>query len=295
MDLQLPRRLDKFLADAGIGSKSQIEQIAAAGAVTRNGGVYMDLHRIVDPQRDQAEVAGVAAQLVAPSIYALLHKPKGVLTTLSDPNDRRCVAALLPGEWRGRVGVVGRLDRPTTGALLVTNDGDLNNLLTDPATHVWKRYILTVVGEPDERDPRLERIRQGIELSGVRTKPARCGVVAETGRTDGDGGRLREVWIEISEGRFHQVRRMANQVQLKFVHLHRAAIGPLELGDLAPGQWRPLRADEVDALYAAAGGRDVPKVRAQAALRRRLDAGELDAQDAALVRRYFDSLSGAGV
>jgi len=289
MDPQLPRRLDKFLADAGIGSKSQIEHQVAAGAVTRNGAVCLDLGRLVDPQRDRIEVAGVAAQLVMPSIYALLHKPKGMLTTLADPNHRLCVAALLPVEWSGRVGVVGRLDKPTTGALLVTDDGDLNNLLTDPASHVWKRYILTVVGEPDEQDPRLERLRQGVELSGVRTKPARCGVVAGTGRSDGGDGRLSELWVEIAEGRFHQVRRMANQVQLKFVHLHRAAIGPVELGDLAQGQWRPLRAGEVDALYAAAGGRDAPTVGARAALRRRLEAGELDAGDAALVRRHFGS------
>ncbi|MBI5611075.1 MAG: rRNA pseudouridine synthase [Deltaproteobacteria bacterium] len=219
-----------------------------------------------------------------------MHKPRGVLTTLADPNDRRCVAALLPQDWRGRVGVVGRLDKPTTGALLVTDDGDLNNLLTAPASHVWKRYILTVVGEPDELDPRLERLRQGVAISGVRTKPARCGVVAGTGRADGGDGRLSEVWIEIAEGRFHQVRRMANQVQLKFVHLHRAAIGPLELGALAPGEWRSLRADEVDDLYTAAGGRDAPIVGARTALRRHLDAGELDPIDAALVRRYFDGL-----
>ena len=147
--------------------------------------------------------------------------------------------------------------------------------------------MLTVVGEPDEHDPRLERLRQGVEISGELTQPARCCVVPGSGQLGRGDTRLSDIWLEIRQGRFRQVRRMASQVQLKLAHLHRVAIGPLALGDLGPGQWRPLRMDEVDALYAAAGGRDAPTAGARAALLRRLAAGELDGADAALLRRYF--------
>ena len=198
------------------------------------------------------------------------------------------MADLLPSDWL--VGVVGRLDKPTTGALLVTDDGDLDFLLTSPTFHVWKRYLLTVVGEPDAGDPRLQRLRDGVLISGEATEPARCGIVEGVAWPGRDGTRLSQLCLEIREGRFRQVRRMANHVGFKLVRLHRVAIGPVELGDLAEGRWRELDADEVEGLYDAAGGREAPVRRARAALWRRLEAGELDVRDAALVERYFVGL-----
>ncbi len=287
MDLEIPRSLAKFLADARMGSKAQIEALAQRGSLQLNGESTGDLRQLIDPQDDVMEVDGQRARLSPPTFYALLNKPGGVVTTLSDPTGKRCVAGLLPEDWLGRVGVVGRLDKPTTGALLVTDDGDLSHLLTHPDFHVWKRYVLTVRGDPVDADPRLIHLREGVVLGQTRTQPARCGVVPGSGRAGTKHPRLSEVWVEIREGRNRQVRRMASQVQLKLVHLHREAIGPLTLGTLAIGQLRTLSAAEVAALYEAAGGRQAPMVGARRALLRRLSDGVLNDAEAATVRRYL--------
>ncbi len=288
MALPIPRRLDKFLADARVGSRADIEALIAAGSVRVNGAACASGRRILDPLRDEVRVAGARVALTAPRVYALLHKPAGVVTTLSDPKGKRCVAELLPAHWQ--VGVVGRLDKPTTGALLVTDDGDLSHLLTSPEFHVWKRYVMTVVGVPDDADPRLAQLRAGVALGPDTTLPARCGLVPGSQRPGRGQTTLSDVWLELREGRFRQVRRMASQVGLKLARLHRAAIGPLALGALQEGAWRPLEAAEVDALYAAAGGRDAPLRGARRALRERLESGALSPDEAAIVRRYFAAL-----
>ncbi len=287
MDERIPRRLDKFLADSRIGSRVHIESLAACDAIAFNGQPESDLRRLVDPTSDVIEVDGQPAQLSPPRIHALLHKPAGVVTTMADPQGRPCIADLVPADWLGRVGVVGRLDKPTTGALLITDDGDLSHLLTDPAFHVWKRYVLTLVGDIEAADPRLEQLRAGVMLGDTLTAPARCGLVPDSGR-DGKGGkRLTDAWIEVREGRFRQVRRMANTVGFRVARLHRVAIGPLLLGDLEQGRWRALQSAEVDGLYEAAGGRDAPTRGARKALIRRLEAGELSVPDVDRVRRYL--------
>jgi 23S rRNA pseudouridine2605 synthase len=287
LDLLLPRRLDKFLADARIGSRVHIEALAQAGAIRFNGVVERTLQRLVDPLRDAVDVHERRAIIRPPRVYALLNKPSGVVTTLSDPRGRPCIAACIPPEWHGRVGVVGRLDKPTTGALLVTDDGDLSHLLTDPAFHVWKRYLLTVRGELSDADPRLAELRAGVEIGGKKTRPGRCGVVSGSGRPGRGDARLSDVWLEISEGRFRQVRRMANLVKLRLTRLHRVAIGPLGLEGLETGKWRQLIPAEIEALYGAAGGRNAPSAGAKRALIRRLAAGELEPADEQRVRRYL--------
>jgi len=289
-----PRRLDKFLADARVGSRRHIEALAEDGAIHLNGHVVhgiQSLRKLIDPTQDVVDVAGTRAILSPPRIYALLHKPAGVVTTLADPKGRGCIAELIPKAWVGRAGVVGRLDKPTTGALLVTDDGDLSHLLTDPEFHVWKRYLLTVRGTPKENDPRLRLLRDGVTLGQKQTKPARCGVVPNSDRIGRYDRPVTDVWIELREGRFRQVRKMASRVQFKLTHLHRTAIGPLRLGALEEGKWRSLDLDEIDALYMAAGGRDAPRVGARRALVRRLEAGELDDGDASLVRRWLAKTS----
>lgn len=289
MNAKPPRRLDKFLADANVGTKRAIEALAQD---VRVNGALRALHRLVDPCADVVEVRGVRVELVAPQHYAVLHKPKGVLTSLSDPRGRACVSALIPDAWRGAV-PVGRLDRATTGALLITDDGDLNHLMTHPDFHVWKRYVMTVLGEPEADDPRLARLREGFTLGSQPTLPARCGVVPGSGRPGTGDSRLSDVWIEIREGRNRQVRRMASRVRLKIIHLHRAAIGPIALDGVPEGQWRALRSDEIDALYDAAGGRDAPARGARAAMRRRLEAGDLDDDEVAIVTRYLTTTARA--
>ncbi|MCB9740722.1 MAG: rRNA pseudouridine synthase [Deltaproteobacteria bacterium] len=282
-DLARPRRLDKWLADGGAGSHAEIAALLASGRVAVGGVVEHRGSRLVIPAEAGVTIDGAVVEARRPQVYALLHKPAGYLTTLADPKGRRTVAALLPPEWR--VGVVGRLDRPTTGALLVTDDGDLNNLLTSPDSHVWKRYRLTVVGELEPGDPRLQQLRDGVVFQGTRSRPARCGVVEGASLPGRDGTRLGVLWLEISEGRFRQVRKMATQVGFKVVRLHREAIGPLPLGDLAEGAWRMLTDAEVEALYAVAGGREAPATRAWAALLAQWEAGALEAVDAGCFAR----------
>ena len=285
MDLNLPRRLDKFLADARLGTRSELYALAARGAVRVNGEPR-PLAELVDPQTDRVEVDGVVVALRAPEVYALVHKPRGILTTLSDPRGRACIAALLPPDWLGQVGPVGRLDRDTTGALLVTDDGDLNHLLTHPDHHVWKRYLLTVLGEVGEDDPRLAEMRSGVALGQELTRPALCGVVTGSSRQSRTHP-LTDLWMELREGKHRQVRRMASKVGLRVIQLHREAIGPVSLGALASGARRSLEMSEVDALYEAAGGREAPRQGARRALLRRLSAGELEPHEEAMVRRYL--------
>ena len=288
-----PRRLDKFLAESRAGSKKTIEALAERGSVCVNGEPR-SLRRLVDPLADVVEVDGTPVKTKPPQVYALFNKPKGVLTTLSDPLERECVGSFFPEPWRGAVAPVGRLDKATTGALLLTDDGDLNYLMTHPNFHVWKRYILTIVGEPLDADPRLEHMRAGVILNDIKTRPARCGAVPDSARS-GAGGRHRvsDVWIEIREGRHRQVRRMARRVGLKLIHLHRASLGPVNIDHVPEGQWRTLREPDVEALYDAAGGRQASLEGAHRAMIRRLDAGDLDNIEVDLVTRYLAMLDGA--
>ena len=166
----------------------------------------------------------------------MLHKPSGVVTTASDPQRRRTVLDLV--ESPQRVYPVGRLDRDTTGLLLLTNDGELANRLAHPRHGVDKTYVAEVEGDPPPEA--LRRLAEGVELDDGPTAPARARRL--------EAGRLELV---IHEGRNRQVRRMCEAVGHPVRRLHRTAYGPLELGTLAPGLWRPLTAEEVAALRLA--------------------------------------------
>ncbi len=273
----LPRRLDKFLSDAQTGARSLVALHHAEGALAVNGDPGWPLWRLVDPERDEVRLHGLRVEVVAPSRYGLLHKPAGVLTAMRDASARPVVADLVPEPWRGLVGPVGRLDAPTTGALLLTDDGDLSALLTRPDHHVFKRYVVSLARPLDDDDPRLGRLRGGLDLDDGPTLPARAGALLD----------LPGLWIEIQEGRKRQVRRMIRSLGLTLTHLHRSHIGPLALGDLPEGHLRPLSADEIDALYESAGGRGQPRRRALAALRRKLTQDWTDPHDLATIRRFL--------
>jgi pseudouridine synthase len=212
-------------------------------------------------------------------VYALLHKPAGLITAMSDIRGRPTVASLMPPSWRGSVGPVGRLDKDTTGALLITDDGDLSQLLTQPDHEVWKRYEVELDQAIGEADERLEALRRGVVLGGVTTLPARAGALP------GGSG----LWICLREGKKRQVRKMVRAVGLRLVHLHRSHVGPLSLGDEPSGSLRILEDSEVDELYEAAGGRDEPRRRAEAALAKRLEAGTLDERSERLAQAYMAS------
>jgi 23S rRNA pseudouridine2605 synthase len=223
-------RLNAYLARAGVASRRKADELIKAGRVTVNGEPGQ-LNTFVE-SRDRVEVDGerVAKQRLA---HVLLHKPPGVVTTARDPQGRPTVVELVPDD--PRVVPVGRLDADTTGALLLTNDGELAHRLAHPRYGVEKTYVVEVEGDPDGNA--LARLERGLELEDGVTAPARA-------------RRLRDGVVELTihEGRNRQVKRMFAAVGHPVVRLHRSAYAGLAVDDLAPGTWRPLTPDEVSRL-----------------------------------------------
>ncbi|HZT94032.1 MAG TPA: pseudouridine synthase [Gaiellaceae bacterium] len=223
-------RLNAFLARAGVASRRSADELIKAGRVTVNGEPGR-LNTVVGAH-DRVAVDGedVARQRLR---YVLLHKPAGVVTTARDPHGRPTVVGLVPSE--PRVVPVGRLDADTTGALLLTNDGQLAHRLAHPRYGVEKTYVAEVEGDPDEAA--LDQLREGVELEDGRTAPARA---RRLGR--------RRVELVLHEGRKHQVKRMLAAVGHPVTGLHRSAYADLELEGLEPGAWRDLTDREVEQL-----------------------------------------------
>ncbi len=231
-------RLQKVLARTGFGSRRACEELIADGRVRVNGQVAV-LGRRIDPDQDRVEVDGVAVGVRPNLVYHLVNKPRGVVTTSSDPQGRRTVVDLVPG--RPRVFPVGRLDADTEGLLILTNDGELAHRLTHPTFGVEKEYLAEVEGRPSAGAVR--RLREGVVLEDGVTAPARVSAVAPNA--------LRLV---VHEGRNRQVRRMCAAVGHPVVRLVRTRIGPVAERGLAPGEWRPLTMAEVRQLQSAASG-----------------------------------------
>lgn len=240
----VPMRLQKFLARAGVASRRGSEDLITAGRVAVNGSVRTELGTKVDPTVDLVEVDGSEVRLGAGCVYLALNKPAGIVTTMSDPQKRPTVAALVPREQYPGIFPVGRLDVDTTGLLLFTTDGELSHRVLHPRWKVPKTYVARVDGVPTPAE--VQRLRDGIELDDGLTAPAE--VVEE--QWDGSATRMR---ITITEGRKRQVRRMFSAVGHPVLALERMSFGPVELGALSPGEWRMLEAAEVAALKALAG------------------------------------------
>lgn len=230
-------RLQKVLAQAGIGSRRRAEEVIAAGRVAVNGAVIRELGVRVDPQRDAIAVDGRPVGGREAPEYWMLNKPPGVITTVDDPWGRRTARALVPTE--SRVFPVGRLDADSAGLLLFTNDGELAHRLTHPRFAHEKEYRVLVDRRPDAEA--LRRLRRGIELDGRRTAPAQVEVV-----DSGTAG----VWLSLilTEGRKRQIRRMLDSVGFPTRALIRVRVGTLHLGSLAEGSARPLAPAERAAL-----------------------------------------------
>ena len=227
-------RLNVFLARAGVASRRRADELIKTGRVSVNG-VPGQLNTFVDAG-DTIEVDG---QRVTPQplAYVLLHKPAGVVTTARDPHGRATVVELVPPE--PRIVPVGRLDALTTGAILLTNDGELAHRLAHPRYGVEKVYEAEVEGEPSQAA--LRRLAEGVHLEDGSTAPARA-------------RRLGPSMIELTihEGRKHQVRRMCEAVGHPVRRLHRSRYAGLELSGIVPGEWRELSAHEVLELRRAA-------------------------------------------
>lgn len=236
-------RLQKVLARAGFGSRRACEQLIAGARVTVNGEVA-ELGRRIDPGRDRVAVDGVPVAVDTDLVHWLLNKPVGYVTTARDPQGRPTVFALVPSE--PRVFPVGRLDLDSEGLLLLTNDGELAQLLAHPRHGVEKEYYVEVDGTPSPSA--LRALREGVDLDDGRTRPARARLVQRSGH----GTSALE--IVVKEGRKRMVRRMCSAVGHPVLRLVRIRIGPLRDPRLEPGTWRSLTAAEVRSLYAAASG-----------------------------------------
>lgn len=232
-----------MLARAGLGSRRVCEELIADGRVTVDGAVAV-LGRRIDVAVARVEVDGALLPVAPDSVYYLLNKPEGVVTTASDPQGRPTVLDLVPAE--PRVFSVGRLDLETEGLLILTNDGALTQLLTHPSHGVEKEYVAEVEGGTPAAG-KLRQLRQGVELDDGPTAPAAVGVLAP--------GVLRLV---IHEGRNRQIRRMCEAVGHPVRRLVRTRIGPLRDTGLPPGRWRELTGAEVRALAGAGSAAGSP-------------------------------------
>jgi 23S rRNA pseudouridine2605 synthase len=223
-------RLNAYLARAGVASRRGADELIKAGRVTVNGEPGQ-LNSFVDGEA-RVEVDGrpVAPQRLA---YVLLHKPAGVVTTARDPQGRPTVVDLV--EHASRVVPVGRLDADTTGALLLTNDGELAHRLAHPRYGVEKTYVVDVEGEPS--DEVIRALAEGVELDDGPTAPAKARRIAPS-----------QLELVLHEGRKHQVKRMLAAVGHPVTRLHRSAYAALTLDGLEPGQWRELSPDELERL-----------------------------------------------
>jgi 23S rRNA pseudouridine2605 synthase len=230
-------RLQKYLAHAGVASRRASEQIVADGRVTVDGEVVHDPATDVTAG-DDVRVDGRSVALVSDTVVYAVNKPAGVVSTAKDTHRRDTVVELVPADGR-RLYPVGRLDAETTGLILLTDDGELADLLTHPRYEVQKVYVAEVSGGPVGGET-VEALRAGVQLDDGPTLPAGVERLNE-----------RMLRITLREGRKRQVRRMCEAVGHPVVSLRRVKLGPLDVGRLRPGEWRLLEASEIEALRAA--------------------------------------------
>jgi 23S rRNA pseudouridine2605 synthase len=233
-----PERLQKILARCGVASRRAAEELITAGRVRVNGRIAADLGTRASLGRDRIEVDG--KRLVAGKpVYGILHKPRGVVTTLSDPEGRTTFRELMR-DLPERVFPIGRLDYHTSGALLFTNDGELAEALLKPAMGVPKVYVAKVQGKLGERE--LGKLCRGVQLEdGARTRPAAIFVLREEGQ---------HTWIQVTltEGKNRQIHRMAEVIGRRVMRLARLSFAGISTEDLRPGEYRLLKDKEVEDL-----------------------------------------------
>lgn len=229
-------RLNKFLADSGICSRRAADTVISEGRILVNGKKVFELGIKVSPS-DRITFDGKPVKPVTQKIYLMLHKPKGVLTTLDDELGRTTVASFL-GDIHQRVFPVGRLDWDSEGLLLFTNDGDFANKVMQPKNDITKTYLVKVDGRPE--DGALTKLRQGVSIPGGRVKALS---VEKITRKDGSK-QYQWLKIVISEGKNRQIRYMFEKIGFDVLKLQRIAIGQLKLGNLDKGELAYL--DEVD-------------------------------------------------
>lgn len=230
-------RLQKFLSSAGLCSRRKGEEYIKAGRVAVNGEIVSQPGVLIDPEKDRVAVDGKTVRDDQKLIYIMLNKPAGYITSRSH-GSRKIVFDLV--DVKQRLNPVGRLDKDSTGLLLLTNDGELHNRLIHPSFDHEKEYDVETVKPVS--DKALEKMRSGIVLKDKKTRPAKIVRVTENRFT-----------ITLKEGRKRQIRRMVEQIDNRVAGLHRIRMSTLVLGDLAKGKWRYLSKKEVTALRRSCG------------------------------------------
>jgi pseudouridine synthase len=237
-------RLQKILSAAGVASRRASEQLILEGRITVNGAVVRELGSKADPARDDIRVDGRRIRTDVRHRYILLYKPRGYVTTRSDPEGRPTVLDLM-GRHIGYIYPVGRLDYDSEGLLLMTTDGGLAARLTHPRHEVERVYEAIVAGSPDEAA--IDTLRRGVYIDGRRTGAAEI----RRGQTVKAGGITTKLTITLREGRNRQIRKMCLTVGHPVRSLTRISMGPLSLGHMKPGEWRDLTSSELARLEGA--------------------------------------------
>ncbi len=233
-------RLQKFLASCGIASRRKCEELILAGKVEVNGKVINELGTKVNIQKDEVKYNGKIIKPEEEKIYILLNKPIGYVTTVKEQFGRDKVTDLV--KQNKRIVPVGRLDMYTSGALILTNDGELVNKLTHPKNEINKTYNVTVAGIVTEQD--IENLKSGVEIdNSYITKPAKVKIL----KIDNEKN-ISRVQITIHEGKNRQIRKMCQAINKRVLALHRSKIGNIEVRDLKLGTWRYLTKKEVNEL-----------------------------------------------
>lgn len=236
MEVEESIRLQKFLANSGVASRRKCEELILDGKVSVNGQIVKELGTKVNPAVDKVEYCGNPVFSSNKFVYILLNKPIGYVTTAKDQFDRDSVLDLV--KVKERVVPVGRLDMYTSGALILTNDGDFVYKVTHPKHEITKTYTVTV-REIIENDA-VEKLRNGVEIEDYKTRPAKVKIL----KTDEEKN-ISRLEITIHEGKNRQVRKMCEAVGSKVVALHRSKIGDIGVKDLKLGTWRYLKDFEV--------------------------------------------------
>lgn len=238
------QRIDKILGNLGYGTRSELKRAVKQGRIRVDGQTIKDSGLQVDPYQSEIEFDGQRVEY-REFIYIMLNKPQGVISATEDRRDRTVIDLLDDDSRIFEPFPVGRLDKDTEGLLLLTNDGQLAHELLSPRKHVPKTYIADVLGDVNEQD--VQRFKEGVTLDdGYRTMPAALEI---TGSSQTSDGTVSQIQLTISEGKFHQVKRMFEAVGKKVIYLKRISMGALELDPGLPlGHYRELTAIELELL-----------------------------------------------
>ena len=232
-------RLQKFLAEAGIASRRKCEQLILDGKISVNGQTVQELGTKIVPNVDKITYCGKPVENQENKVYILLNKPIGYVTTAKDQFNRDTVLNLV--KVKERIVPVGRLDMYTSGALILTNDGEFVYKVTHPKHEITKTYTVTVKGIIQNEE--VEKLRQGVQIEDYTTRPAKVKILKTDLEKD-----ISRLEITIHEGKNRQVRKMCESVGRKVLALHRSKIGNIGVKDLKIGTWRYMKKQEIESL-----------------------------------------------